>query len=238
MNSYRVFLITTAALLLSVSSANATTTINANFVQLTGETGGTPAQTGVFRSDLSNTNFEINSLTLTDSNSGIGGLPGQFTGFDLDGIKLSTSLITDASQINNLPSLDVFDFSPNGTFFTPGQQQKPIDAALFGTVSSYIDNSVATLNKFDANSSPDNAFGFVSLGDGGKIGFNLKKPVRNLGSLYLYIGEAGNNGESASAQIVISNTPVNVPEPANITALTLVAIYFRLRRSKNPNIVN
>jgi len=235
MNSLRVFLITTAALM-SVTSANATT-INANFVQLTGETGGTPALTGVFRSDLSNLNFEINSITLADSNSGVGGSPGQFSGFDLDGIKLSTSLITDASQINDLPSLDVFDFSLNSTFFTLGQERNPIDAPLFGSLLGNINNSVATLGSFDANSSPDNPFGFVSLGDGGKVSFNLKKPV-HLGSLYLYIGEAGNNGELASAQIVVSNTPVDVPEPANIAALSLIAIYFRLRRSKNPNIVN
>jgi hypothetical protein len=217
------------------SSANATT-LNVNFMQLTGETGVTN-QTGVFRADLSNLNFEINSLTVVDSNSGVGGAPGEFSGFDLDGIKLSTTLITDASQINNLPSLDVFDFSNNGTLFTPGQERKPLDAPLFGSLLGNINNSVATLESFDANSSPDNPFGFVSLGDGGKIGFNLKKPVQSNGSLYLYIGEAGNNGESASAHIVVSNTPVNVPEPANITALTLIAIYFRLRRSKNTDIV-
>ena len=80
---------------------------------------------------------------------------------------------------------------------------------------------VATLASFDGNSTTSTTFppvadGFVSLGDTGKVGFNLTSPVSPNNSLFLYIGEVGDNGEVAAGQIIVSDQPMNVPEPLTI----------------------
>jgi hypothetical protein len=192
-------------------SSGTSTTLN--FTKLDGLTGSTSApQTAVYRADLSNLGFDINSLTIADGGSGIGGGSGIYSGFDLDAIKLSNTLITSAADITNLPGLNVFDFSPARTVFTPGTQRSSTEpdlsgSNLFGTISDNINNAVATLGDFDANPNiGPNTIGLSSLGDGGKVGFNLTSPVSTTGSpLYLYIGEAGDNGEVAAGQITVSN---------------------------------
>lgn len=80
--------------LASVSSHAAVA--SASFDQL----AGSVAQgTTVFRADLSGLGLnEIVSLTLSDSNSGRGGSSGAFSGFDLDAIKISTTLANSAAE--------------------------------------------------------------------------------------------------------------------------------------------
>jgi hypothetical protein len=138
---------------MSATAAYATSA-TITFTKLSGLTGGSPAGTAVYRADLSGLGLvTIESLTVQDSDSGIGGSPGKFTGFDLDAIKLANSLVGDASLVNGLAGLAVFNFSPAGTLFLPGTQQPPIDPGeLFGTAGGNIDNAVATLEAFDANS--------------------------------------------------------------------------------------
>ncbi|MBW4629099.1 MAG: PEP-CTERM sorting domain-containing protein [Brasilonema octagenarum HA4186-MV1] len=233
-NFLRLSLATGVITLVSVSSAIAGT-LNVDFTKLEGLTGGNPGLTGVYRADLSNLGFDINSIAIADSNSAQGGQPGKFSGFDLDAIKISNVLVNNATDIKNLPGLDVFDFTPSGTLFTPGTQRSPADPTdLFGTRGGNIDHSVATLAYFDANASADaNAFGMVSLGDGGKVVFNLKNPISNTTPLYLYIGEAGDNGEVASGQITVSdNKSTQVPEPTSLAAVSLLGIYFTAIRRK------
>lgn len=189
------------------------TSTTLNFTKLDGLTGSASAPlTALYRADLSNLGFDINSLTIADGGSGIGGSGGIYSGFDLDAIKLSNTLITSAADITNLPGLNVFDFSPARTVFTPGTQRSSTEpdlsgSNLFGTISDNINNAVATLGDFDANPTiGPNTIGLSSLGDGGKVGFNLTSPVSTTGSpLYLYIGEAGDNGEVAAGQITVSN---------------------------------
>jgi hypothetical protein len=188
------------------------TSTTLQFNKLPGLTGGSPAGTAVYYADLSNLGFELNSLTIADSGNGEGGTGGVFSGFDLDAIKFSNTLITSAADIANLPSLNVFDFSPAKTVFTPGTQRsstgtEPSGPDLFGTINDNINNAVATLENFDANSTTGSeAAGFFSLGDGGKVGFNLTSPIATIGNpLYLYLGEVGDNGEVASGQITVSN---------------------------------
>ncbi|EDX76025.1 hypothetical protein MC7420_5459 [Coleofasciculus chthonoplastes PCC 7420] len=230
------FIATVVALM---SGGNATAaTVNLNFQKLTNVTGGDPAQTAVFRADLSAINFDINSIQIKDNSSGLGGAAGQFSGFDLDAIKLSTTQINNAADINSLPGLDVFDFTAR-TIFMPGVQRSPTDPKLFGTTATgnSIDNTVATLGSFDGNSTTNTTFpppvanGFVSLGDNGKVGFNLTSSVSPSNSLFLYIGEVGDNGEVAAGQIIVSDQPVNVPEPLTIlgsaTALGFAALFKR-----------
>jgi hypothetical protein len=205
------------------------------FTKLTGLTGGSPAGTAVYIADLSGLSLpQIQSITIQDNSGGLGGAPGQFSGFDLDAIKLSTTLCADATCAAGLAGLSVFDFI-SGTFFTPGVQRAPADAKLFGTGPSgnTVDNSVATLGQFDGNSTTGipGAAGFISMGDGGTLSFNLTSLVSTAG-LYAYIGEVGDNGEVAAGTITASDRRVTTPEPGSILLLGTVAavLLYGLRR--------
>ncbi len=226
-------LATAAMTLMSAYSATAST-LNLTFTKLQGLTGGNSGLTGVYRADLSNLGFDISSIAITDSNSGIGGAPGKFTGFDFDAIKISNELVNNAADAKNLSGLNVFDFTSSGTFFTPGTQRSPADPGdLFPVTGGIVDNSLATLQNFDGNSTADaNAFGFVSLGDGGTVVFNLKNPISTTTPLYLYIGEAGDNGEVVNGRITVSDKPRQVPEPTSLAAVSLLGIYFAVSRRK------
>ena len=202
-----------------LASAHATV-IPVSFTLLPGVTGGSPAGTGVYKADLSSIGIgQIASVTIQDNSGGLGGAPGQFSGFDLDAIVLSTVDITDASQVGTLTRAATFNFAAD--VFIPGTQRPPTDPALFGTSGGNVDNSVATLDAFDGNSTTaiPGAFGFVSLGDGGVLSENLTAALATGGPLFLYIGEVGNNGEVAASTISVSSTAV--PEPASL--LTVLA---------------
>lgn len=191
------------------------------FTQLDGFTGSPErTDTVVFRADLSNLAIDIRSLTIADNNQQEGGAGGILSGFDLDAIKISDRAVNSAAEVNALPGLDVFDFSPASTTFVPGTQRPPrfppfdnIASDLSGTINGNVNNAVATLQAFDANSNVDVRTGEVSLGDGGRLGFNLKNPVTPDSPRFLYIGEAGSNPgdlrELVDGQITVSDRAVN-----------------------------
>ncbi|MDB9373488.1 PEP-CTERM sorting domain-containing protein [Nodularia sphaerocarpa] len=232
---------------MSAHSASAAT-LNVDFTKLSGSivtgqpTDTDPTVTGIFRADLSSLN-DITSILIADRNDGIG-LAGQYSGFDLDAIKISTTLITDASQINTATALNVFDFSPANTVFTPGTQRAPTDPALFGTTGGDINNAVATLGTFDSRlleTAPGSGIftdgsGFVSLGDGGQVLFNLASALPSDTPVYLYVAESGNNEFLAQASVTFADEPtpdpVSVPEPTSLAALSLMGIYFAARRKQ------
>ena len=211
------------------------------FTKLTGVTGGSPAGTAVYRADLSGLGLsEIQSIVVRDDSSGLGGSPGQFSGFDLDAIVLSTTSVGSAAAAQALVGIGAFDFSPSGTMFTPGSQRvPPFDPKLFGTDAggANVDNSVATLGALDANSSNviPPADGFVSMGDDGVLAFNLTSAVSTT-SLFMYIGEVGDNGEVAAGTIEVSDRPVDViPEPHSFLVWSLMGmagVLVRRRRSR------
>jgi hypothetical protein len=224
------------ATLIAPSNAIAAT-VNLSFTKLTGLTGDNPAQTAVYRAELTDIGIDISAVKISDNSSGLGGSPGQFSGFDFDGIKLSNSLTNNASDVNTITSLNVFNFSSAGTSFTPGTQRSPADRKLFGTTATgdSIDDSVATLESFDANSTTNTtpplpiADGFVSLGDNGIVEFNLTSSVPSDSPLYLYIGEVGDNGEVAASQITVSDDNgvgelPKVPEPSFLLSLLSLGV--------------
>jgi len=197
--------------------------------------GGSPAGTQIYKADLSSIGVaSILSITITDNSSGLGGAPGQFSGFDLDAIKLSTTNCADNACADAAAGLGVFDFL-GGVSFTPGTQRPPVDPKLFGTgpTGATVDNAVATLALFDANSTTaiPGAFGFISMGDDGILSFNLTAPVSTSG-LFLYIGEVGDNGEVAASSIEVRETRVPEPGSLGLAALALLgAAALRRRRS-------
>jgi hypothetical protein len=206
-------------------------TVPVSFSLLPGAVG---QGTSVFRADLSGLGLsEIQSITLIDSNSRTGGSSGAFSGFDLDAIKLSTTLASTAAEASTAAGLAVFDFTPVGTFFTPGTQRPPAAPKLHGTDASgsNVDPAFATLSAFDA------VFfgpGGMSLGDGGSIAFNLVSAASASG-LYLYLGEIGTDpGESIAGALLVSSLPIGVSEPAGsallLSALGIAWLASRRRR--------
>ena len=208
-----------------------------DMIKLSGITGGIPAETIVYRGELTTqTPSFVTSITIQDASFGFGGAPGRFSGFDLDAVKLAYESAETAAAAVGLPMIPVFDLSSSGTLFSPGVMRPPFDPTLFGTDSTGTapNFSVATLGAFDANStiSLSGALGFLSLGDGGSITFNLTRPVLST-DLFLYVGEVEDEGEDLTVTV---NT-ASVPEPSGLTlfgtgALVLIACgHLRRRRT-------
>jgi hypothetical protein len=213
---------TTLIALLGLVGTTVATAANVpvTFTQLTGLTGGTPAGTAVYRADLSGVGIStLLSLTILDNSGGLGGATGQFSGFDLDAVKLAYTSVADAASAAALAGQNVFDFTA-GSIFTPGTQRAPADAKLFGTgpTGNTVDNVVATLGAFDANSTTaiPGAAGFLSMGDNGSLTLNLTAGLSTAG-LFLYIGEVGDNGEVAAGTISVSDTRVPIAPDGGTT---------------------
>jgi hypothetical protein len=217
-----------AGALLAAGCAAASFTVGAvpvALTQLTGLTGDSPAETAVFKADLSTAGLgTLLSISISDNSGGLGGAPGQFSGFDLDAIKLSTTDCATAACASAAAGLGVFDFV-TGVLFTPGTQRAPADPKLFGTgpTGLTVDDLVARLGLFDADSSTVAPDGFLSMGDDGVLGFNLTAATSTSG-LFLYIGEVGDNGEVAASDIQIRSTRIPVPATLALLGLGLLVL--------------
>lgn len=179
---------------------------------------GTSQGNTIFRADLSGLNIDIRSIKLSDSGSLTGGSGGVASGFDLAAVALSDTFIASAQDLAldnpaNLSRLDVFDYSNAAITFDPGAQRDPTGggygygANLQGAQNGdLVSDTFAALGVF---ATPlDYSSGYLSVGDGGSIGFDLTAPVSSAGPLYLYIAEAGANGETAIGSIDISGDTV------------------------------
>lgn len=58
--------------------ANNASAVPVTFTKVTGLTGGSPAETGVYRADLTSIGFDILSISITDNSFGLGGLVDSF----------------------------------------------------------------------------------------------------------------------------------------------------------------
>ena len=206
-----------------LGAGNPAEAVPVTLTKLTGLTGAVGGGTAVFSANLNSLAGSFAAIVIGDSGTTTGGSAGQFSGFDLDSIKLSFTNCATAACAQTAVGLNVFDFLA-GTVFTPGSQRAPADAKLFGTAAGggTVNNSVATLGAFDAvNSTGADATGFVSLGDGGRVAFNLTS-LTSTNNLFLYIGEVGDNGEAAASNINLSDTPIPViPEPSTYALMLL-----------------
>jgi len=205
-----------------------------SFVKLTGLVGSAPSiGTAVYKGDLGSLSGSFAAVVINDNSSGLGGATGQFSGFDLDAIKLSSTNCADAACAAAAPGLSLFNFL-SGVVFTPGTQRPPADAKLFGTGpgGNTLNNAVATLGAFDAVSATDaTANGFISLGDNGSIAFNLTAATATTG-LFLYIGEVGDNGEVAASNIALLQNPVPEPETYALVLAGLGVVGWFGRRQR------
>ena len=233
MNTYQSFRVVAAAAFAAMVACSSANAVPVTLTKLTGITGGTVAGTAVYKADLSSLGLaSILSVGISDNSVGLGGAGGQFSGFDLDAIKLSTTNCSDAACASSAIGLSVFDFL-TGVVFNPGTQRVPVDAKLFGTdlTGAGLDDAIATPGAFDGESTTVTPFGFLSLGDTGSIDFNLTSAASTAG-LFLYIGEVGDNGEVAAGSIVVRDSRT-VPEPGSLALALLgfagAAFGFRRR---------
>lgn len=176
-----------------------------------------------YRANLAEVPFPIASLMLRDDDDGTGGDPGSRSGADIAGIALTTADIADVETLTGgsvaalsnpgtLPTLDLFDFSPLGTFFEQGairsfnpsssggglggevgavEPVDPVETGMStdGSLFGFVDNQRATLGRFDYNAATNS--GYLSLGDGGQLGLNLSEAIGKDEPVWLIVAEAG-----------------------------------------------
>lgn len=173
------------------------------------DSSGTAAATRMYRADLTGLGLsEINSITIKDSNSGLGGSPGIYSGFDLDAIflDLDGSLATAADRF----FANSFQFSAGALRPGGALPPSPSGGPTNGSTSPVaVDEAFATLNDIDG------VFfgpGSLTLGDGGSLSAVFDPKVLVGPSLYLFVGEvSGDAGETVTGLVEVSDRPPELP---------------------------
>jgi len=230
------------AFLLLVPLQAGATSVALSFNQLTGTT---PLATGVYRADLAGIGLSnLASITVRDA-GGSAGSPGIWSGYDLDAIKLSEDFCLTAACASTATAISLFDFV-NNVIFTPGTLDATALVGLTGTClqgtsggGCDVDDSSATLGLFDGTysgngtaGSPNAGSGWLSLGRGGVVSFNLTSLLA-LGTHYLYVGEVGDNGETLRGLVEVSDIPSAVPVPAAVWLFgTALVGFFGMSRRR------
>ena len=168
----------------------------------------------IFRAELTNIGFDLNSIKLGDQSSGFGGASGNASGFDISAVVLShTKLDTldpnaDLNSASFLPRIGAFSFDAANVQFTPGSQRVaaggfPNTPDLLGAINGLPNFQTSTLDTFDD--------GALTLGDGGVLGFNLTHTVSTKAPLYLYVAENGAQGETLTTGFTASSNRLDTP---------------------------
>lgn len=207
----KILPLTIAAMALSAGASFAAT-VNPTFVYQGGVSNGTsPENTGLYRADLVGLGLsQIAQITVTDSNAANSGSAGAYSGFDLDAmfLDLDGDYLTTGDQIY----ASSFGFMA-GALRAGSAPASNTAGALNGSASnSAVDTLFATLGSIDAEFF---AGGSISLGDGGVLTANFSPDVLVGNSLYLFVGEVGDNGESINGLIEVTDIPAPVPLPAS-----------------------
>ncbi len=186
--------------------------------------------TGLFRADLSGLGLErIASITITDDGAGTSGTPGAYSGFDLDAIFLDVD--GDATTLGDQIAANAFAFAA-GTLRAGGSQASNTAGALNGSASdTAVDEAFATLGTIDAIFF---GTGSISLGDGGGLTALFAPDVVVGETLFLFVGEVANNGETIDGRIAISDTVPAVPLPASGLLLAGALGLLAARRRGRP----
>jgi hypothetical protein len=204
--------------------------VYANAVPLVVTNEGVVGQTTVFKASLTGISSISNGIVI-DSNSGLGGSPGVFSGFDLDFVWLDVdgNFATTGDRV----FASSYSFTTGTVRPTTDPNFQPTAARpgpTFGsTAANSIDAGLATLSTLDAFfsvPSTSTSFGFLTLGDGGSLAFAFDPAVALGPNSALFLGEVGNSpGEFVSA-----NVSINVPEPGSLLLLGLGILGLALVR--------
>ena len=198
------------------ATASLAASVTPNFIYQGGLTNGTsPEDTGIYRADLTGLGLsKIAQITVNDSNSGTSGSAGAFSGFDLDAIFLDIDgdYTTTGDQIN----ASSFAFAAGALRAGTAPASQTAGALNGSSSNTTVDEAFATLGVFDAEFFQA---GSISLGDGGSLTANFAPDVMVGMSLYLFIGEVGDNGESINGLIEVTDEPPAVPLPASALLL-------------------
>ncbi len=170
--------------------------VNVTSVPLTFTKIGSTGGVDYYRASLTDIGVDLRSITLKDSNTELSGAGGVASGFDLDAIVISDNMLTSVSSADDLNFMfkyNVFDYSSAGVTITPGYQSVPNNGFdygpdLQGSINGLINGDFASLDRFDS--------GYLSLGRGGSVGFDLTSSLPATGPLYVYVAEVGANGEN------------------------------------------
>lgn len=185
--------------------------------------------TRMYRADLTGLGLtEVAAVTIKDSNSGLGGSPGIYSGFDLDAVFLDQdgSLATIADRI----FVSALMFSA-GTL-RPGGVLPPSSSGgtTNGSTATGVDEPFATLNDVDAIWF---GTGSLTLGDGGSLVAAFASAVEIGSSMFLFVGEvSGDPGEIVDASIEIADVVPAVPLPATGLLLAGALGLMGLRRRR------
>ncbi len=179
---------------------------------------GTSTYTRMYRADLTGLGLEaISEVVIKDSNSGVGGSTGIYSGFDLDAIFLDVdgSLATTTDRI----VVDSFAFSAGttrpGSYPPPSPSGGPTNGSSSATT---VDEEWASLGDIDGIYFGS---GSLTLGDGGSLTSSFNQKITIGSSLFLFAGEvSGSAGESLTGLVEVSDTPTSplspVPLPAGL----------------------